>query len=60
VFGFGAPVITISVIFNIVIIEVTVIIRVTRDITGDDLVKVSGAVTRIGRERSWSGQLSGD
>jgi len=59
VFGFRAPVVTISVIFDIVIVEVTVIICVMRDITGDDLVKVSGAVTRIGRGRSWSGQLSG-
>ena len=58
-FGFRAPVVTISVIFDIVIVEVTVIIHVMRDITGDDLVKVLGAVTGIGRGRSWSGQLSG-
>jgi len=59
VFGFGAPVITISVILNVVIVKVTVIICVMRDVTGDDPVEVSGAVTGIGRGRSWSGRLSG-
>ena len=58
-FGFRAPVITISVVFDIVIVEVTIIIRIMRDITRDDLVEVSGVVTRMGRGRSWSGQLSG-
>ena len=58
-FGFGAPVITINVILDIVIVEVTIIICITSDVAGDDLVEVSGAVTRIGRGRSWSGQLSG-
>jgi len=59
VFGFGAPVITISVILDVVIVEVTVIICVMRDVARDNPVEVSGVVTGIGRGRSWSGQLSG-
>ena len=58
-FSFGAPIVTISVILDVVIVEVTVIIRVMRDVAGDDPVEVSGVVTRIGRGRSWSGWLSG-
>ena len=56
-FGFGAPVITIGVILNIVIIEVTVIICILRDVARDDPVEVSGVVARIRRGRGWSGQL---
>ena len=58
-FSFGAPVITISVILDVVIVKVTVIICVTRNVAGDNLVEVSGAVTGIERGRSWSGWLSG-
>ena len=56
-FGFRAPVITIGVILNVVIAEVTVIICITRDVARDDLVEVSDVVTRIRRGRGWSGQL---
>jgi len=37
VFGFGAPVVTIGVILDVVIIEVTIIICIMRDVAGDDL-----------------------
>ena len=58
-FSFGAPVVTISIILDVVIVEVTVIICIARDVAGDDLVEVLGAVAGIGRGRSWSGRLSG-
>jgi len=59
VFGFGAPVITIGVVLNIVIVEATIVICITRDVARDDPIKVSGVVTRIRRGRGWSGQLGG-
>jgi len=59
VFSFRAPVITIGVVLDIVIVEVTIIIYIMRDITRDDLVEVSGVVTRIRRGRGWSGWLGG-
>ena len=55
--NFRAPAITIGVILDVVIIKVTVVICITRDVTGDDPVEVSGVVTRIRRGRGWSGQL---
>ena len=58
-FGFGAPVVTIGVVLDVVIIEVTVIICIIRDVTRDDPVGVSGVVTGIRRGRGWSGQLGG-
>ena len=58
-FSFGAPVVTVGVIFIVVIIEMTVIICIIRDVTGDDLVEVSGVVTEIRRGRGWSGWMSG-
>jgi len=54
-FGLRAPVITISVILNVVI----VIICVMRGVTGDSLIEASGAVAEIGRGRGWSGWMSG-
>jgi len=58
-FGFGAPVVTVGVILNVVSVEMTVVICVMRDVTGDDSVEVSGVVTKIGRGRSWSGWMGG-
>jgi len=58
-FGFGAPVVTVGVVLDAVIVKMTVIVRVMRDITGDNLVEVSGAVTEIERGRGWSGCLGG-
>ena len=55
-FSFRAPVITIGVILDIVIIEVTVVICIMRDVAGDDPVEVSDVVTGIRRGRGWSGQ----
>jgi len=46
-FGLRAPVITVGVILDIVIVEVTIIICIIRDVTGDDPVEVSGVVTKI-------------
>jgi len=56
-FGFRALVVTISVILNVVIVEVTVVICVTRDVTRDNLIEISGMVAKIGRGRSWSGWM---
>ena len=39
-FGFGAPVVTVGVVLNVVIIKVTVIICIMRDVTRDSLIKV--------------------
>ena len=50
-FSFRAPVVTIGVILDVVIIEVTVIICIMRDVAGDDPVEVLSAVTRIRRGR---------
>jgi len=58
VFSFGAPVITIGVILDIVIIEVTIVVCIMRDVAREDPVEVSGAVTRIRRGKGWSGRLS--
>ena len=58
-FSFRAPVITIGVILDVVIVKVTIVICITRDVARDNPVEVSGAVTRIRRGRGWSGQLSG-
>jgi len=57
VFSLRALVIIISVILDIVIVEVTVIVCVTRDVARDNLIEVSGAVTKIRRGRGWSGRL---
>ena len=59
-FGFGAPVITVGVVLDVVIIEVTIIVCITRDVAGDNLVEVLGVVTRIRRGRGWSGRLVRD
>jgi len=58
-FSLRAPVITVGVILDIVIVKVTVITCVSRDVARDNLVEVLGAVTKIRRERGWSGWLSG-
>jgi len=58
-FGFRAPVVTISVILDIVIVEVTIIVCIMRDVTRNNLIEVSGVVAEIGRERSWSGWMGG-
>ena len=58
-FSFRAPVVTIGVVLDVVIVEVTVIICIMRDVTRDDLVEVLGVVTRIRRGRGWSGRLGG-
>jgi len=58
-FGLRAPVIAISVILDVVIIKVTVVICITRDITRDNLIEVSGVVAEIERGRGWSGWMSG-
>jgi len=46
-FGLRAPVITVGVILDIVIIKMTVIVSITRDVTRDDLVEVSDVFTKI-------------
>jgi len=46
-FGLRAPVITVGVILDVVIVKVTVIICITRDVTGYDLIEVLGVVTKI-------------
>ena len=46
-FGLGAPVITVGVILDIVIVEMTVIICIMRNVAGDDPVEVSGVVTKV-------------
>ena len=46
-FGLGAPVVTVAVILDIVIVEVTVVICVMRNVAGDDPVEISGAVTEV-------------
>jgi len=58
-FGLRAPVITISVILDIVIIEVTIVICITRDVTRDNLIELSGVVAKIERGRGWSGWMGG-
>jgi len=50
-FSLRAPVVTISVILNVVIVKVTVVIYIMRDVTMDNLVEVSDAVTKIRRGR---------
>ena len=53
-FGLRAPVITVGVI--LVIVKVTVVVCIMRDVTGDDLVEVSGAIIknmRGGGEMVW-------
>jgi len=47
IFSLRAPVITVSVILDIVIVEVTVIICIMRDVTRDDLVEVSGMIAEV-------------
>jgi len=44
-FSLGAPVITVGVILNIVIVKVTIVVCVIKDVTRDNLVEVSGVVT---------------
>jgi len=51
VFGFRALVITIGVVLDVVIVKVTVVICITWDVAGDNLVEISGAVTGIRRGR---------
>ena len=46
-FGLRAPVITVSVILDIVIIKVTVIVCITMNVTGDDLVEASGTIAEV-------------
>jgi len=58
-FGLRAPVITVGVILDIVIVQVTVIICITRDVTRDNLIEVSGAVAKIERGRSWPRWMDG-
>jgi len=58
-FSLETPVITVGVILDIVIIKVTVVVCVMRDITRDDSVEVFGVVTEIGRRRGWSGWMGG-
>jgi len=46
-FSLGAPVITVGVILNVVIVKVTIVVYITRDVARDDSVEVSGEVTEI-------------
>jgi len=46
-FGFEAPVVAVGVILDIVIVKVTVVICIMRDVTRDNLVEVLGVVTEI-------------
>ena len=46
-FSLRAPIITIGVVLNVVIIEMTVVVHVSRDVARDNLVEVSGVVTEI-------------
>jgi len=50
-FSLRAPVITVGVVLDIAIVKVTVIICVSRDVARDNLVEVSGVVTKIRRGR---------
>jgi len=59
VFRFRAIIVTIGIIFNIVVIEMTVVICVARDVTRDDLVEIGVAAAEVRRRRGWSGRLSG-
>jgi len=47
VFRFRAIIVTIGIIFNIVIIKMTVVICVTRDVTRDDLVEIGVAAAEV-------------
>ena len=40
-------VVTVGVILNVVIIKLTIVICIMRDVTGDDLIEVLGVVTGI-------------
>jgi len=55
---FWAVVVTIGVIFDVVVIEVSIIIRVMGDVTRDDSV-VGEAVTEVRGGRGWFGWLGG-
>jgi len=55
--GLWAPVITIGVVLDVVVIKVTIIIYILGDITRENLVEVSDAVTKIRGGRGWSGWL---
>jgi len=46
-FHLWASVITIGVILYVVIIKMTIVIHVLRDVARDNLIEVSGAVTKI-------------
>jgi len=46
-FGLEAPVITVGVILDIVIVKVTVIVCVMRDVAGDNPVEVSDMVIQL-------------
>jgi len=47
-FGLRAPVITISVILDVIIIKVIIVVCIIRDVARDNLIEVSGAVAEIG------------
>jgi len=55
---FWAVVITIGVIFNVVVVEVSIIIGVMGDVTGDDSV-VGEVVTEVRGGRGQFGRLGG-
>jgi len=55
---FWAVVVTIGVIFDVVVVEVSIIIGVMGDVTGDDLV-VGEAVTEVRGGRGQFGRLGG-
>jgi len=46
-FGLMAPVITVDVVLDIVIVKVTIIICIMRNVARDNPVEVPGAVTKI-------------
>ena len=50
-FRFWAIIVTIGIIFNIVVIEMTIIICVARDVTRDDLVEIGVAAAEVRRRR---------
>jgi len=47
VFRFRAVIVTIGIIFNIVVIEMTVVICVARDVTRDDSVEIGVAAAEV-------------
>jgi len=59
VFRFRAVIVTIGIIFNIVVIEMTIVICIARDVTRDDSVEIEVAAAEVRERRGWSGRLSG-